>query len=171
MLGVDLETGRARYDIEKIDFTDLEDRRRYLPDAENTTVAWCPGIWARNWQKDAYSPRTGLLYTSASNRCGAMRVVEGSSCQSSHASLLSSPDENRLATAVGASERHPAAEWNASTASRAPHPGQRDGPHARSNRRPEHDRSRHLGAAPARRMAGGARGVALRALRRRGRRR
>ena len=37
----------------------------------------CPGISARNWQNDAYSPRTGLLYTATSNRCGAMRVVEG----------------------------------------------------------------------------------------------
>ncbi len=77
MQGVDMETGRARYNIDKINFTDLEDRRRHLPDAESTNVAWCPGIWARNWQNDAYSPRTGLLYTSTSNRCGAMRVVEG----------------------------------------------------------------------------------------------
>ena len=77
MRGVDMETGRALYNIEKIQFTDLEDRQRYVPEAENTNVPWCPGISARNWQNDAYSPRTGLLYTATSNRCGAMRVVEG----------------------------------------------------------------------------------------------
>ena len=77
MRGVDLETGRALYNIDKIQFTDLEDRQRYVPEAENTNVPWCPGISARNWQNDAYSPRTGLLYTATSNRCGAMRVVEG----------------------------------------------------------------------------------------------
>ena len=75
--GVDLETGRPSYNIDKIQFTDLEDRQRYVPEAENTNVPWCPGISARNWQNEAYSPRTGLLYTATSNRCGAMRVVEG----------------------------------------------------------------------------------------------
>lgn len=75
--GVDMETGRPRYNIEKINFTNLEDRRRYLPEVETSAVAWCPGISARNWQNDAYSPRTGLLYTATSNRCGTMRVVEG----------------------------------------------------------------------------------------------
>ena len=78
MLGVDLETGRARYDIEKINFTDPRGSPPLRAGrGEHGNVAWCPGIWARNWQNDAYSPRTGLLYTSTSNRCGAMRVVEG----------------------------------------------------------------------------------------------
>ncbi len=75
--GVNMETGRPRYDIRKMMFTDLEDRQRYLPDAENIAVGWCPGIAARNWQNDAFSPRTGLLYTSTSNTCGIQRVIEG----------------------------------------------------------------------------------------------
>ena len=75
--GVDMETGRPSYNIDKIQFTDLEDRQRYVPEAENTNVPWCPGISARNWQNEAYSPRTGLLYTATSNRCGAMCVVAG----------------------------------------------------------------------------------------------
>ncbi len=65
-----------RYDIDKWNFTTLEDRRRYteadpgrvadgttVTDYTGTEVRWCPGIAARNWQNDAYSPRTGLLYT------------------------------------------------------------------------------------------------------------
>ena len=75
--GVNMETGRPRYDIEKIMFTDLEDRQRYLPDADNVAVGWCPGIAARNWQNDAYSPRTGLVYTPTSNECDYLRMVEG----------------------------------------------------------------------------------------------
>ena len=75
--GVNMETGRPRYDIGKIMFTDLEDRQKYVPDAEDIAVGWCPGIAARNWQNDAFSPRTGLVYTPTSNRCGIQRVVEG----------------------------------------------------------------------------------------------
>ena len=75
--GVNMETGRPRYDIRKMMFTDLEDRQRYVPDAEDIAVGWCPGIAARNWQNDAFSPRTGLLYTSTSNTCGIQRVIEG----------------------------------------------------------------------------------------------
>ena len=75
--GVNMETGRPRYDIGKIMFTDLEDRQKYVPNAEDTAVGWCPGIAARNWQNDAFSPRTGLLYTSTSNRCGMLRMIEG----------------------------------------------------------------------------------------------
>ena len=63
--GVDMETGRALYDIRKIMFTKLEDRQKYVPDAKDITVTWCPGINARNWFQDAYSPRTGLVYTPA----------------------------------------------------------------------------------------------------------
>ena len=75
--GVNMETGRPQYDIGKIMFTDLEDRQNYVPDADNVAVGWCPGIAARNWQNDAYSPRTGLVYTPTSNTCGIQRVVEG----------------------------------------------------------------------------------------------
>ena len=75
--GVNMETGRPRYDIGKMMFTDLKDRQKYVPDAEDIAVGWCPGIAARNWQNDAFSPRTGLVYTPTSNRCGVQRVVEG----------------------------------------------------------------------------------------------
>jgi PQQ-dependent dehydrogenase (methanol/ethanol family) len=75
--GVDMETGRTLYDVSKIMFTRLEDRQKYVPDAKDTTVAWCPGIAARNWFQDAYSPRTGLVYTPASNQCNAQKMVEG----------------------------------------------------------------------------------------------
>ena len=74
---VDVETGRPTYDIQKIMFTNLEDRQKYLPDAKDINVAWCPGIAARNWMNDAYSPRTGLVYTSTTNSCGTQKVIEG----------------------------------------------------------------------------------------------
>jgi alcohol dehydrogenase (cytochrome c) len=75
--GVDMETGRPSYNIEKMLFTKLEDRQKYVPDAKDIEVTWCPGINARNWFQDAYSPRTGLVYTSALNTCGTQKVVEG----------------------------------------------------------------------------------------------
>ena len=91
--GVDLETGRALYDISKWMFTHVEDRQRYLdPDGladaaglqalregeyTGTEVSWCPGLAARNWQNDAWSPQTGLLYTSTDTSCSTMIVVEG----------------------------------------------------------------------------------------------
>jgi outer membrane protein assembly factor BamB len=77
MLGVDMTTGRPRYRIEKMMFTDLADRQKYVPEADSVNVAWCPGIAARNWQNDAYSPRTGLLYTPTVNRCQAQTVIKG----------------------------------------------------------------------------------------------
>ena len=77
MLGVDMKTGRPRYRVEKMMFTDLADRQKYVPEAESVAVAWCPGIAARNWQNDAYSPRTGLLYTPTVNRCGSQVVIKG----------------------------------------------------------------------------------------------
>ena len=75
--GVNMETGRPQYDIGKMMFTDLADRQNYVPDADDIAVGWCPGIAARNWENDAFSPRTGLLYTATSNTCGIQRVVEG----------------------------------------------------------------------------------------------
>ncbi|MGD9740511.1 MAG: PQQ-binding-like beta-propeller repeat protein [Bauldia sp.] len=88
--GVNLETGRPSYVIERWPFTTLEDRRRYTEadpgrNADGTTVAdytgtevvWCPGTNARNWENDAWSPRTGLLYTSTSTDCRTMVVFEG----------------------------------------------------------------------------------------------
>ena len=75
--GINMETGRPQYDIRKIMFTDLEDRQKYVPDAEDINVAWCPGIAARNWQNDAFSPRTGLVYTPTSNTCANQARIEG----------------------------------------------------------------------------------------------
>jgi hypothetical protein len=92
-IGTDMTTGRVLYDIDKWTFTDLEDRRRYtqadplqetlapgatLPDNyTGTEVEYCPGTSARNWQNDAYSPRTGLLYTVVNTSCSRFRMIEG----------------------------------------------------------------------------------------------
>jgi glucose dehydrogenase len=85
--GVDMATGRPTYDVEKWMFTHVEDRRKYtdadpLKDAglENytgTEVPYCPGTAARNWENDAWSPLTKLLYTSTDTNCGVQIVVEG----------------------------------------------------------------------------------------------
>ena len=92
--GVDLESGRALYDISKWMFTHIEDRLRYFdPEAEpggaggvreargdeytGTEVTWCPGLAARNWQNDAWSPQTGLLYTPTDTSCSTLIVIEG----------------------------------------------------------------------------------------------
>ncbi|MCC6736193.1 MAG: PQQ-binding-like beta-propeller repeat protein, partial [Bauldia sp.] len=84
---VNLATGRPAYMMDKWPFTDVEDRRRYTDAdpgrrADGTTVAdytgtevdWCPGTNARNWQNDAWSPRTGLLYTTTTTDCRTMVV-------------------------------------------------------------------------------------------------
>ena len=84
--GFDMQNGRPLYDIDKIAFTDVADRKRYtnadpggaLPtkaaDYTGTEIVWYPGIDARNWQNDAYSPRTKLHYVSTNNS-GATQVV------------------------------------------------------------------------------------------------
>jgi PQQ-dependent dehydrogenase (methanol/ethanol family) len=87
MRGVDMQTGLPMYDITKVMFTDLADRRRYTqsdPYANNkpadytgTEVIFCPGTAARNWENDAFSPRTNLLYTATDNSCGALRMIKG----------------------------------------------------------------------------------------------
>jgi lanthanide-dependent methanol dehydrogenase len=64
MKGVDMETGRPLYHLDKMMFTGAD------------PVEWCPGIAARNWHNDAYSPRTGLMYTPTNNNCQRMIVVE-----------------------------------------------------------------------------------------------
>jgi PQQ-dependent dehydrogenase (methanol/ethanol family) len=89
--GVDLETGRKMYNIDTWQFTHVEDRRRYtqadpgrnadgttVPDYTGTETNLCPGnTQGRNWHNDAWSPRTGLLYTSVSLTCQRMVVLEG----------------------------------------------------------------------------------------------
>jgi PQQ-dependent dehydrogenase (methanol/ethanol family) len=88
--GYDMETGRAMMNIDTWPFTNVEDRRRYpqvdpgrradgttVPDYTGTEVEVCPSIAARNWQNDAYSPRTGLLYTSTTVGCRTEVVTAG----------------------------------------------------------------------------------------------
>ena len=78
--GYDAARGTPLYDIDKIAFTDAVDRKKYSaadprggegkPDNyTGTEIVWCPGIDARNWQNDAYSPRTKLQYVSTNNSC------------------------------------------------------------------------------------------------------
>ncbi|MGD9738441.1 MAG: PQQ-binding-like beta-propeller repeat protein [Bauldia sp.] len=87
---VDMATGRALYDIDRWLFTNVEDRRRYtdadpgrladgttVTDYTGTEVEYCPGYAARNWDNDAYSPRTGLLYTTTDTDCLTQVVFEG----------------------------------------------------------------------------------------------
>jgi PQQ-dependent dehydrogenase (methanol/ethanol family) len=79
MKGFDTERGTPLYDIDKIAFTNVEDRRKYTQvdprgnpkpsDYTGTEIAWCPGIDARNWQNDAWSPKTNLHYVSTNNTC------------------------------------------------------------------------------------------------------
>ena len=40
-----------------------------ISDYTGTEIAWCPGIDARNWQNDAWSPKTNLHYVSTNNTC------------------------------------------------------------------------------------------------------
>ena len=88
--GYNRETGRARMNIDKWMFSTVEDRRRYtdadpgtladgtkVADYTGTEVTVCPSINARNWQNDAYSPRTGLLYTPFAVGCRTQVVIEG----------------------------------------------------------------------------------------------
>ena len=100
--GVDPETGSPMYNVDSIMFTDPEDRQKYtdagalteeqeallaeetelygeedVDGPRGTEAEICPTIAARNWENDAYSPLTGLLYTSTRFGCRAMRVTEG----------------------------------------------------------------------------------------------
>ncbi len=100
--GIDKETGSPMYNIDTMLFTHAEDRQKYtdagaLSEADiamaaeeaelygedagdapsGTEAVICPTIAARNWENDAYSPRTGLLYTSVQFGCRSMRMTEG----------------------------------------------------------------------------------------------
>src|SRR5690606_11752161 len=74
--GVDLQTGRLLYSVDKLVFSNAADRARYT-NATGTEVAWCPGSGARDWTNDAYSPLTGLVYTVANSSCGAHSATQG----------------------------------------------------------------------------------------------
>ncbi len=85
--GYDWERGTPLYDIDRMAFTDVADRRKYTqadprnePKPDNytgTEHVWCPGIDARNWQNDAFSPQTGWNYVSTNNTCQTQVVIKG----------------------------------------------------------------------------------------------
>ena len=86
--GYDYANGRPLYDIDRIAFTNVEDRRKYTQadprggegkpaDYTGTEITWYPGIDARNWQNDAYSPKTKLNYVSTNNSGGTQVVFTG----------------------------------------------------------------------------------------------
>lgn len=62
---ISAETGEVDFNMDKVMYTDVT--------VENV----CPFIAARNWENDAYSPRTGLVYFTAQNECADMTMVEG----------------------------------------------------------------------------------------------
>ena len=84
---VNMTTGLPNYDVDKTMFTNVDDRRKVTradpmgtnkpADYTGTEVVFCPGTAARNWENDAFSPRTGFLYTATDNSCGALRMVTG----------------------------------------------------------------------------------------------
>jgi lanthanide-dependent methanol dehydrogenase len=86
-LGVNMQTGRPKYDVTKWQFTNVEDRRKYTPSDPmgqrkpagytGTEVEYCPGFAARNWENDAWSPQTKLLYTHSDNDCLIQIVIAG----------------------------------------------------------------------------------------------
>jgi lanthanide-dependent methanol dehydrogenase len=86
--GYDMSRGTPLYDIDKIAFTNVADRRKYTQadprggadkpnDYTGTEIVWYPGLDARNWHNDAYSPRTKLQYVSQNNSGGTEVVITG----------------------------------------------------------------------------------------------
>jgi len=84
----DMVNGRWSYDLNKMSFTDVADRRKYTQedprggankpaDYTGTEIEYCPGTAARNWENDAFSPNTGLLYFHSDNTCGTQVVTTG----------------------------------------------------------------------------------------------
>ncbi len=64
--GVDLATGRPDFNEDALIYTDVTAPERI-----------CPFIAGNNWFNDAYSPRTGLVYFQAENRCSTFTGTEG----------------------------------------------------------------------------------------------
>lgn len=62
---VDMETGMPVYNDAALVYTDIP-----------TEVQVCPFIAGNNWANDAYSPRTGLVYFQAENRCATFTGTE-----------------------------------------------------------------------------------------------
>jgi PQQ-dependent dehydrogenase (methanol/ethanol family) len=85
---VNRTTGRPNYDITKAHWTDVADKKKYaaaggdqVPNTfagyTGTEVIYYPGTNARNWDNDAYSPKTGMLYFTNSLNGGAQRMIKG----------------------------------------------------------------------------------------------
>ena len=83
---VDRTTGRQHMNVETAMFTDAADRKKYtqanpapatLAGYTGTEVCYYPGTNARNWDNDAYSPKTGFLYFSNSLDGGCQRMIKG----------------------------------------------------------------------------------------------
>lgn len=82
-------TGRPNYIMEKGFWTDAADRAKQvqtptMPGVTNKPADWVgteecyyPGTNARNWDNDAYSPKTGMLYFSNSLDGGCQRMITG----------------------------------------------------------------------------------------------
>lgn len=62
--GIDTETGLPDFDMDRVMYTGVE-------------TGICPFIAGNNWFNDAYSPKTGLVYFAAENRCSTLTPVEG----------------------------------------------------------------------------------------------
>ncbi len=83
---VNRTTGRPNYNIETAHFTDEADRRKAtqainVPNTiagfTGTEVCYYPGFASRNWDNDAYSPKTGMLYFSTSLDGLCQRMIKG----------------------------------------------------------------------------------------------
>ena len=86
---VNRTTGRPNYNINVAYWSDLADQQKYLPNRAGTQFpstfagytgtenCYYPGTNARNWDNDAYSPKTGMLYFSNSLNGGCLRMIKG----------------------------------------------------------------------------------------------
>ena len=81
-------TGRHNMNINVAYWTDKADQDKYLPNRTGpiaagaagytgTEACYYPGTNARNWDNDAYSPKTGFLYFSNSLDGGCQRMIKG----------------------------------------------------------------------------------------------
>ncbi|MBM4437747.1 MAG: PQQ-binding-like beta-propeller repeat protein, partial [Actinobacteria bacterium] len=85
---VNRTTGRPNQNINTAYWTDKADQDKYVPNRQSplpattagytgTEMCYYPGTNARNWDNDAYSPRTGMLYFTNSLNGGCQRMIKG----------------------------------------------------------------------------------------------
>jgi PQQ-dependent dehydrogenase (methanol/ethanol family) len=86
---VNRTTGRPNYNIGMAFWSDLADQQKYLPNRAGTQIpsttagytgteaCYYPGFASRNWDNDAYSPKTGMLYFSTSLDGLCQRMIKG----------------------------------------------------------------------------------------------